>query len=227
MSRAFLLFSLPPTVLWPVGIVCYYFFVVLFPQQRQTTQHTGKAILPHLVIKELRGQLVHCYHEHAVILFARSRSFVLCAAEFINVSYVSCAPPLFQIHHLFLHVNRHVRNAAQSPIKPGIKHDQGSNIETSELGELETASCRALVLKDRRYCQLNMETDGRDVAAQRQIPHAIPSFVGPLVRSRHTKPCPIYFEVSFLDKPQVIYAKSSVCDGRRIAMRKGCPVVYL
>eukprot|EP00904_Undaria_pinnatifida_P010842 jgi/Undpi1/6889/HiC_scaffold_21.g09365.m1 len=47
-----------------------------------------------------------------------------------------------------------------------------------------------------------METDGRDVAAQRQIPHAIPSFVGPLVRSRHTKPCPIYFEVSFLDKPQ-------------------------
>lgn len=39
----------------------------------------------------------------------------------------------------------------------------------------------------------------------RRRPHAIPAFVGPLVRSRHTKPCPTYFEVSFLDsKSQVL-----------------------
>lgn len=35
-------------------------------------------------------------------------------------------------------------------------------------------------------------------------PHSIPAFIGPLVQSRHTTPCPTYFEVSFLE--------SKVCD---------------
>ena len=30
-------------------------------------------------------------------------------------------------------------------------------------------------------------------------PHPIPAFIGPLVQSRHTTPCPTYFEISFLD----------------------------
>lgn len=40
----------------------------------------------------------------------------------------------------------------------------------------------------------------------RENPRAIPVYVGPFVRSRHTRPCPTYFEISFLenkDKQQV------------------------
>ncbi|CAM9108588.1 unnamed protein product [Hapterophycus canaliculatus] len=33
----------------------------------------------------------------------------------------------------------------------------------------------------------------------RGSPYPIPAFIGPLVQSRHIKPCPIYFEVSFLE----------------------------
>lgn len=46
-------------------------------------------------------------------------------------------------------------------------------------------------------------------AGKRQGPCNIPAFVGPLVRSRKTKPCPTYFEVSFLDSKSQVTATNT------------------
>lgn len=41
--------------------------------------------------------------------------------------------------------------------------------------------------------------------------HAISAFVGPVVRSRHSKPCPAYFEISFLENAAQVSSCLLVC----------------